>query len=122
MERKVWQTTSSSNRRTVAAAPRVLRLGPRDSRLARVAVNVAECRDVGKAGASLARGGEERVGKVAKGPTLDDVAHLDKDANGACRGALRVTPRAVGRVDGGDAQVGERGRGAHAHGEIARRR
>ena len=96
MERKVWQTTSSSNRRTVVAAPRVLHLQPRDSRPARVAVNVAECRDVGKAGASLARGGEERVGKVAKGPTLDDVAHLDKDANGACRGALRVTPRAIG--------------------------
>ena len=96
MERKVWQTTSSSNRRTVAAAPRVLRLEPRDSRLARVAVNVAGRRDVGKACASLARRGGERVGKVAKGPALSDVAHLDKDANGGCRGALRVTPRAIG--------------------------
>ena len=107
MERRVWQSASSSNCRTVAAAPRVLRLEPRDSRLARVAANVAGRCDVGGAGASLARRGKERVGKVAKGPALDDVALRDEDANGGCRGALRLTPRAVGRVDGGDAHEGD---------------
>jgi len=97
----------SSSRRTVAAAPRVLRLELLDKGLARVAVNVTGRRDVDKACASLARRGGERVGKVAKGPALSDVAHLDKDANGGCRGALRLTPRAVGRVDGGDAHEGD---------------
>ena len=90
-------SSSSQNRpRTVTAAPRVLRLELLDKELARVAVNVAGRRDVGNACASLARRGEKSVGKVAKGSTLDDVTHLDKDANGGCRSALRVTPRAIG--------------------------
>jgi len=95
------------NRRTVAGTPRVLRY----ELLARVAVNVL---GIGNACAFL---GIERQDKIPKGSTLDDVALPDENVNGGCRDALRATPRAVGRADGGEAHEGERGsRDRTAHG------
>ena len=73
MERKVWQTTSSSNRRTVAAAPRVLRLEPRDSRLARVAANVARRCDVD--------GGDVHEGERGRGALPHGWVALVEDYN-----------------------------------------
>ena len=97
------------NRRTVVRTPRVLC----HELLARVAVNVL---GIGNACAFLGRESED---KIPKGSTLDDVSLPDENANGGCRYALRVTPRAVGRAGGGEAHEGERGsRDRTAHGEV----
>ena len=95
------------NRRTVAGTPRVLRLEFLDKGIARVAVDILGTRNVSNACASFSHRGGERVDKIPKSSTLDDDALREEDANGGCRDALRLTPRAVGRVDGGDAHEGD---------------